>query len=122
MRILIDMNLTHRWVHYLGEAGYDTIHWSSIGSFKAKDREICDYARDYGYIVLTNDLDFPQILAHTKQAAPSVILLRGEPLVPELRGEVLLGVLRECDEELTRGAIVSLDYSDRPRARVLPLE
>jgi predicted nuclease of predicted toxin-antitoxin system len=27
---------------------------------------ICAYARDHGYVVITNDLDFPQILAHTR--------------------------------------------------------
>jgi predicted nuclease of predicted toxin-antitoxin system len=121
MRILIDMNLTPRWVNHLSDGGYETIHWSSIGPATAKDREICDYAREHGYVILTNDLDFPQILAHTKEAAPSVILLRGEPLVPELRGDALLRVLKECHSELAQGAVVSLDWSDRPRARVLPL-
>jgi hypothetical protein len=51
----------------------------------------------------------------------SVILLRGEPLVPEVRGPALPRALEECRLELERGAIVSLDWSDRPRARVLPL-
>jgi predicted nuclease of predicted toxin-antitoxin system len=71
--------------------------------------------------VLTNDLDFPQILAHTRQSGPSVVLLRGEPLVPEVRGPALLQALRECEAELVAGAIVSLDWSGPPRARVLPL-
>jgi hypothetical protein len=72
-------------------------------------------------VVLTNDLDFPQILAHTRQAGPSVVLLRGEPLVPEARGAALLRALQDCEAELDRGAIVALDWSDKPRARVLPL-
>ena len=86
-----------------------------------KDSEICDYPRECGYVLLTNDLDFPQILAHTRQAAPSVLLLRGEPLVPEVRGSALLGALQDCEAELNQGAIVTLDWSDKPRARVLPL-
>ena len=79
-------------------------------------------ARQYAYVLLTNDLDFPQILAHTRQAAPSVVLLRGEPLVPEVRGSALLGALQNCETEINRGAIVTLDWSNRPRARVLPLQ
>ena len=71
MRLLIDMNLTPRWVQFLLNAGHEAVHWSSIGSGSAKDGEICAYARQYAYLILTNDLYFPQILAHTRQAARS---------------------------------------------------
>ena len=71
--------------------------------------------------MITNDLDFPQILAHTIAMGPSVILLRGEPLVPETRGAALLEAIKDCAAELVQGAIVSLDWSGEPRARVLPL-
>ena len=121
MRLLVDMNLTPRWVHFLQDAGYEVVHWSSVGPSSAKDSEICDYARRCVYVILTNDLDFPQILAHTKHDTPSVVLLRGEPLVPEVRGSALLGALQDCEAELNQGAIVTLDWRDKPRARVLPL-
>ena len=121
MRILIDMNLTERWVHCLCAAGHDVVHWVSIGMASASDQEIFDYARSHGCVLLTNDLDFPRILAHTKEAKPSVVLLRGEPLIPEERGVALLQALTDCEEELTRGAVLSLDWSDKPRARILPL-
>ena len=42
MRLLIDMNLTPRWVHFLQNAGYDVVHWSSVGCNSAKDSEICE--------------------------------------------------------------------------------
>jgi predicted nuclease of predicted toxin-antitoxin system len=121
MRLLIDMNLTPRWVPFLRNAGNEAVHWSSVGPVGAKDSQICDYAREDGLVILTNDLDFPQILAHTRGTAPSVVLLRGEPLVPEARGSALLGALHDCAAELNHGAIVTLDWSDKPRARVLPL-
>ena len=121
MQILIDMNLTARWVHCLQIAGHNVVHWSSVGSKSAPDQEIFDYAHLNGYVLLTNDLDFPRILAHTKCAKPSVILLRGEPLIPESRGAVLVQALADCEAELDQGAILSLDWSDQPRARLLPL-
>ena len=68
MRVLIDMNLTPRWVGYLIEAGHEAVHWSAVGPVRAKDHDICDYARRHGYVLLTSDLDFPQILAHTREA------------------------------------------------------
>jgi predicted nuclease of predicted toxin-antitoxin system len=121
MRILVDMNLTPRWVEFLNGAGHETCHWSSIGAASAKDREICDYARTNGFVLLTNDLDFPQILAHTRDTGPSVVLLRGEPLVPEFRGRALVEALAECQSEIAHGAVLSLNWSGEPRARVLPL-
>ena len=121
MRVLIDMNLTPRWTSYLVAAGHTAIHWSEVGSIRAKDGEICDYARDQKYVLLTNDLDFPRILAHTRDAKPSVILMRGEPLVPEARGRALLSAIEVCQAEIDAGAIVTLDCEDRSRARVLPL-
>jgi predicted nuclease of predicted toxin-antitoxin system len=121
MDLLVDMNLTPRWVSYLAEAGRHTVHWSSIGPPTASDEEIFQYARKDNLIVLTSDLDFSHILAHTRDSAPSVILLRGEPLVPEVRGEALLNALRNCAAELSQGAILSLDLSGRARSRLLPL-
>jgi predicted nuclease of predicted toxin-antitoxin system len=121
MLLLVDMNLTPRWVQLLHDAGHEAVHWSSVGDPQAPDREICAYAREHGQAVLTNDLDFPQILAYSQHDGPSVVLRRGEPLVPEIRGAALLQALRDCETELARGAIVSLDWSGPTRARVLPL-
>ena len=121
MRILIDMNLTFRWVECLKAAGHDAAHWADVGTISATDQEIFDFARLSEYVLLTNDLDFPRILAHTKETKPSVVLLRGQPLVPESRGVAVLRALDDCEAELSRGAILTLDWSDRPRARLLPL-
>lgn len=85
MRLLVDMNLTPRWVQFFASESLDSIHWSCIGATNAEDSTICEYARENGLVIITNDLDFPQILAHTSVGKPSVILLRGEPLVPEFQ-------------------------------------
>jgi predicted nuclease of predicted toxin-antitoxin system len=122
MRLLVDMNLAPRWVVFLDSMGHEAVHWSTVGAATAKDSEICWYARQHGLIVLTNDLDFPQILAHTGDSGPSVVVLRGEPLVPESRGAALTLALQASAEELARGAILSLDWSGKPRARLLPLK
>jgi predicted nuclease of predicted toxin-antitoxin system len=122
MRFLIDMNLAPRWIQTMLVAGHDAVHWSVVGPISATDSTICEYARDHDFVLITNDLDFPRILAHTLQAKPSVILLRGEPLLPEIRGEALLHATAECSVELNAGAILTIDWLDRPRARLLPLK
>jgi predicted nuclease of predicted toxin-antitoxin system len=121
MNLLVDMNLTPRWVSYLSAAGHSAVHWSMAGSMSAEDEEICSYAREKGLVVLTNDLDFPRILACTGASGPSVILLRGSPLTPEARGAALLLILTNRMDELVAGALLSVDWTGRPRARLLPL-
>jgi predicted nuclease of predicted toxin-antitoxin system len=32
MKLLVDMNLSPRWVNLLAEAGIDAVHWSALGS------------------------------------------------------------------------------------------
>jgi predicted nuclease of predicted toxin-antitoxin system len=121
MRLLIDMNLTPRWVPYLISAGHECAHWSDCGACDAPDHALCEFARSHGSVLITNDLDFPLILAYTRESKPSVILLRGEPLTPELRGAALLNAIAESLAELESGAILTVDWSDRVRARLLPL-
>jgi predicted nuclease of predicted toxin-antitoxin system len=121
MRILIDMNLTPRWVGYFVAAGHDCCHWSTIGPSSTPDSRICLYARENDFVLITNDLDFPQILAHTAEGKPSVIILRGEPLTPELRGTAVLRAIADYVGELESGCILIVDWSDRIRARLLPL-
>ncbi len=58
MKLLIDMNLSPRWVSVLGDAGIDSVHWSALGAHDATDSQIMAYARANDYVVLTHDLDF----------------------------------------------------------------
>jgi len=115
------MNLTPRWVPFLEGANYECRHWSRIGPVTAGDSEICAYARKHGFVVITNDMDFPQILAHTGEGGPSVVLLRGEPLSPVVRGRVLLEALAQCADDLRVGALLTINWSDKVRANLLPL-
>lgn len=78
MRFLIDMNLAPRWVPALSAAGHLAVHWSDVGPVSAPDSTICEYARDHSFILITNDLDFPRILAHTGAILTTSI----DPAVP----------------------------------------
>ena len=69
MRLLVDMNLSPRWVGVLNEGGIEATHWSTLGAHNATDLEIMAYAAKHDYVVLTHDLDFGAILAATQGAA-----------------------------------------------------
>lgn len=120
MKILIDMNLSPRWVQFLCAAGFEASHWSEIGLATAKDAVIMAHAAANNLVILTHDLDFSAILAVTHGKKPSVIQVRAEDLKPEVLGEPLVQALRQMEVELEAGALLSFD-NKRVRLRFLPL-
>ncbi len=83
MNLLIDMNLSPRWVERLTTAGPLAIHWSSVGHSNATDNELMSYAAKHDFVVITQDLDFGAILAATRGKKPSVIQIRSDNLSPD---------------------------------------
>ena len=115
------MNLSPVWATILQEAGFETVHWSQVGKPTARDKEIFDWAAERGYVVITHDLDFGTILAHSFARGPSVIQIRANDLSPQLLQRILIGTLRNTASELEKGALVTLDLPG-PRIRLLPLD
>jgi predicted nuclease of predicted toxin-antitoxin system len=120
LKILLDMNLTPRWVGFLRERGHQAVRCSEVGLASASDLEVLRFAAAHGYLLLTHDLDFGDLLAYSREAGPSVVILRGVDLRPEASGERLLQVLAAIAKELEAGAIVVMDVR-RIRVRPLPL-
>jgi predicted nuclease of predicted toxin-antitoxin system len=120
MKLLVDMNLSPRWIAFLTERGIEALHWATVGSGSALDAEIMAYARTNAYVVLTHDLDFGAILAATQGAKPSVIQIRAEEVGPDSIGPEILAVLRQLGTELEAGALITVDPK-HTRVRVLPL-
>jgi predicted nuclease of predicted toxin-antitoxin system len=40
MKILVDMNLSPEWILALNQAGFEAIHWSTVGDLDASDEEL----------------------------------------------------------------------------------
>ncbi|MEW6038865.1 MAG: DUF5615 family PIN-like protein [Pseudomonadota bacterium] len=120
MKLLVDMNLSPRWVNLLSDAGIEAAHWSTLGARNAPDAEILAFAKANGYVVLTHDLDFSAILAATHGDKPSVVQVRAEDVSPEVIGRSVIAALRQMATELEDGALLAVD-PNRTRVRVLPL-
>jgi predicted nuclease of predicted toxin-antitoxin system len=114
------MNLSPRWVSFLTEAGWETVHWSTVGRFDAPDYELMSYASAHDYVVLTHDLDFSAILAATHGRKASVIQLRTEDLSFNAVGPRVVAALRQTIAELETGALLTID-THRTRIRMLPI-
>lgn len=121
MRLLVDMNLSPRWVSLLADAGIEAAHWSTLGATNAPDAEIMAFAKTNGYVVLTHDLDFSAILAATHGDKPSVVQIRAEDVSPDVIGRPVVNALRQMTAELDEGALLTID-PNRTRVRLLPLQ
>ena len=86
MKLLTGMNLWPGWVSFLAGFGIEAEHWSSVGHAGAADTEIAAYAREHGFVILTQDTDFGTILAITQETKPSVVQIRSDDAAPEAIG------------------------------------
>ena len=86
MKLLLDMNIAPRWATYLTAAGMTAVHWTQVGPATAPDATIMAYARAENFVVLTQDLDFTTLLAHTHEQKPSVVQIRADDTSPEAIG------------------------------------
>jgi predicted nuclease of predicted toxin-antitoxin system len=120
MKLLVDMNLSPRWVIFLAENGFEATHWSSVGSANAPDTAIMAFAAAHGFVVLTHDLDFGAILAASHGNKPSAVQIRAEDVSPEAIGKPVVTALRQMAGDLAEGALLTIDPG-RTRLRVLPL-
>ena len=121
MKIVIDMNLSPEWVSVFEAAGYEAVHWSSVGDIKAKDTVIMAWAVNNGYMVFTHDLDFGTLLAISKADTPSVIQVRTQDVLPGKLGNIVLNALKQFQSELETGALVTVNEA-KAKARILPIK
>src|SRR5437899_3093711 len=120
VQLVIDMNLSVDWVTELAEHGWSAVHWSTIGPPRADDTVIMAWALTNGRVVFTHDLDFGTMLALTHATGPSVLQVRGQNVLPEDIGPVVIAALRQHGAALAAGALVVVDVK-KSRVRVLPL-
>ena len=120
VKLLVDMNLSVEWVAELATHGWSKVHWSTVGDPSAEDSAIMAWALANGYVVFTHDLDFGTMLALTHAIGPSVLQVRGQDVLPEDIGAIVIAALRQHDAALAVGALVVVDLK-KSRVRVLPL-
>lgn len=114
------MSLSPEWVPFFAANGRDAVHWQTVGAQNAPDEELMAWARANGCLVFTHDLDFGTTLALTHATGPSVIQLRGQKVLPEQVGQLILDALTAHEHVLTDGVLIVLEVK-KSRVRVLPL-
>jgi predicted nuclease of predicted toxin-antitoxin system len=119
MKIIVDVNLAVRWAYMLLDREIEAVHWSTIGAANAPDIEIMSYARQNGYSVFTNDLDFSAILVSTRAFGPSVIQIRTEDTRPEAHIDRIADIFVKFSSAIEQGTVITID-PNRTRLHILP--
>lgn len=121
MKFLVDMNLSLEWLTVLDKAGWSARHWSAVGSPTAPDTELLVWARQNGWVLLTQDLDFAELLFHTQAGKPSVVLLRLRNELDATQQTRVCALLHTASAALETGALLVID-EQRARLRRLPID
>ncbi len=121
MKLIVDMNIPPSFCQKLQQAGIEAVHWSYVGNPSATDEEIFSYAQEKRYAILTYDLDFAIILAHTRSKAPSVIQIRTNDILTEEITSSVITTIQKHENEIKEGAIVTIDIN-KSRIRILPIQ
>ena len=114
------MGVSLTTVEALRAARHDAVHLRDEGLIRLPDPEIAAKAVAESRIVLTFDLDFGDILATARSAAPSVIIFRLRNQTPAAVNPRLFRVIERSEAELTSGAVVIVE-DEGFRIRRLPI-
>jgi predicted nuclease of predicted toxin-antitoxin system len=91
VKLLFDQNLPRLLVGRFAEEFPDSGHVTEVGLDRATDREVWEFARAGGYVIVSKDSDFRQ-LAFLFGPPPKVVWLR----VGNASSRVIASLLRNC--------------------------
>ena len=120
MRFLLDMGISVDVAQFLQSLGHDAEHLHQLGLDRLPDSEILARAVRDKRVVITHDLDFPNLLAASASDLPSVVVFRLRNMRPERVIPRLRSVLGEYSGDLQKGAVLSVSEL-QIRLRRLPL-
>ena len=95
VKLLFDHNLPPRLVRSLADLFPESRHVYALGLDHASDREICDFAQQHGYTVVTKDADFEDLALVLGLSLKVVWIRRGNCSTEEVES-----LLREESEAI----------------------
>ena len=120
MKLIADLHIAPRTVAFLMSLGHDVVRADEAVSATASDREIVAAAARDGRAILTQDLDFTDIVALSGGIGPSVITLRLASSRVEHVNDVLARLLPTLEVDVTRGVLASVQDAV-VRRKALPI-
>ncbi|MBD1209719.1 MAG: DUF5615 family PIN-like protein [Ignavibacteria bacterium] len=121
MRFILDMNVSPLTVTFLQQHAHDALRVSTVLPQSASDSAILEYARTENRFVLTNDLDFSDLIALNNHSSPSVLTLRLSQIDPETIHSLLLRALPSMQAAMAESQIIATLTEKSLRLRTLPI-
>jgi predicted nuclease of predicted toxin-antitoxin system len=107
MRFLLDENADIRLAAFLTEQGHDVATVVDDYPQRTLDRDLLALARQEGRILITNDLDFGDLVIRERLPHAGIILLRLRSTALAVKRDRLAAVLRDHAESLDRFLVVT---------------
>lgn len=120
MKFLLDMGISPEMSPVLRRLGHEAVHLHELGLDTLPDPAILEKTREEGYILLTHDLDFAELVAASGARLPSVVIFRLRNMRPEQVSIFLERALSQGRIALEEGAILSVTEG-LIRIRMLPI-
>ncbi|MDP9193558.1 MAG: DUF5615 family PIN-like protein [Acidobacteriota bacterium] len=120
IQLFLDQALPARAEILLRERGWTAVHATTVGLAEAPDDEILKWCGDHGYIVITHDHGFHQMIALAEAVGPSAIRIRLQGLDYKAIAALIDHVVKAHGAALEAGALVSV-LGSRVKVRKLPL-
>jgi len=118
VKALLDMPVSPLLLDVLHAHGHSGVHAHTIDAGRAADADLLALAHNENRVVITADLDFPQVLALSAANGPGVILFRGGNYSDVEMCALLERVLQIVPVETLEHSICVVD---KRRVRVTPL-
>lgn len=120
MRILADVHISPSTVQRLNDLGHDAVRSNAILPDNASDPEIVARAKSDGRAVLTQDLDFSDIVALSGETQPLLITLQLSDATVQNVNRILEFVLLHLESSVASGIAATVE-DNRVRIRRLPV-
>ena len=98
MKLLLDANISWKLINTLTPVFGECSHVDSIDlTIPAKDEDIWNYAKENGYIIITKDNDFLDLL-ELKGFPPKVVLIKTGNNSSKILSELLIGAKAKIED------------------------
>ena len=108
IKFIADVHISPITVSELKEFGYDIKRSSEFLLPNASDEEIINLAIEKNAVIVTQDLDFSNLIILSGLKKPSIISIRIEKPFPQIITKILIGLLPKIEKELLEGCIIQM--------------
>src|SRR5690606_29390208 len=103
IKFICDIHISPLTISELEKAGFDIKRVTDFLQPDASDISIINLALEKNAVIITQDLDFSNLIVQSGSSKPSVVSIRLEKPFPKSVSKILKGLLLEIENDLNNG-------------------